>query len=220
MTFDRRQKVLSVLKKAFPEYPCFMGFDFIPELKACVQNKVPFVYTDHAYFGRGYEGGNFRVILSGIHQTSLKKYEKPRIEVKPYRVARGENILLFPPSVTISQTFDTGNWVQETIDELRKYTNRPIVIKKKADGPLWDYLQDAHAVVGYATVACVESALCGVPVLNRSDHDPCKPIAFPISEVESAKPVNLTRWLATLSYSQFHLTEIQNGFCREVLLGR
>lgn len=220
MTFDRRQKVLAVVKKAFPEFPCFFGFDYIPELKACIQSKTPFIFTDHAYFGRGYENGNFRVILNGIHQTKLKKYQTPRFKMKIPPLRSGREILVFPPSVTISQTFDTGTWVHDTVEELKKHTDRKIIVKKKNDGDLFEYLKTAHATIGYATVASVESAMCGVPALTNSPNDPCSPIGFrDFHWIHGFAQVDITPWVATLTYSQFHISEIANGFCREVLLG-
>lgn len=217
MTFDRRMKVLAVLKKAFPEYPCFMGFDFIPELKACVQSKTPFIYADHAYFDRGYDVGNFRVILSGIHQTEHKKYDEPRFKFRLGEPKTGRHILVFPPSATISQTFDSGSWTEEIVRELRRHTDRPIAIKRKQDGDLNRFLVDCHAVVGYATVASVEAKLHGVPAFSG----PWCPAMGPkdLSLIEKPELGDRVKWLAALTYSQFHLSEIENGFCREVLLG-
>jgi hypothetical protein len=221
LTFDRRQKVLSVLKKAFPEYPCFMGFDYVPELRACVENKVPFVYADHAYFNRGYEAGNFRVVLSDIHQTKLKDYSKPRFRVEGMEWRKGDNIVVFPPSATIAQTFvDARTWLQETVDAIRKHTDRPIIIKKKQDGELRNYLANAHAAVGYATVASVEAALHGVPVFC-GPHCPATPVGLSdLSRIEEPITPDRAPWVSTLTHSQFHLSEIANGFCREILLGQ
>ena len=220
MTFDRRMKILAVLKKAFPEYPCFMGFDYVPEQKQCITNSVPFIYADHAYFNRGYEAGNFRVILSGIHQKTLKPFEKPRFRVEGSQWKTGEHILVFPPSRTITQTFDCADWLDETVRVLRKHTDRPIVIKQKQDGELKRFLVNAHAAVGYATVASVEAALSGVPVFS-GPHCPATPVGLTdLTQIEKPITPDRSQWVATLTYSQFHLSEIENGFCREILLGR
>jgi hypothetical protein len=199
-----------------------MGFDYVPELKACVENKTPFIYADHAYFNRGYDVGNFRVIVSDIHQTKLKLfYFNPRFRVEGREWKKGDNILVFPPSVTIAQTFeDARTWVQQTVDAIRKHTDRPIIIKKKQDGELKNYLANAHAVVGYATVASVEAALQGVPVFC-GPHCPATPIGLSdLSRIEEPITPDRRVWVSTLTYSQFHTSEIENGFCRETLLGR
>jgi hypothetical protein len=224
LTFDRREKVRKVLRKAFPEFPVFFGFDYIPELKACIENKTPYIFADHAYFGRGYENGNFRVIVSDIHQTKLKDYDQPRykqLKVPNDWRESGEHILIFPPSATIAQTFeDARDWTDETYREIRRHTKRPIVIKRKQDGDLKNYLKNCHAAVGYATVASVEAVMCGVPVFCGA-HCPASPVGLmDLERIDEPFTGGKRLWIASLSYSQFHLSEIENGFCREVLLGR
>lgn len=224
MTFDRRESILAVVKREFPEFPCFFGFDFIPELKRHVEDGIPFVFVDHAYFKRGYENGgatgNFRVIKSDIHQTKAKNVDYPRMEVPMREWRKGDHILVFPPSLTIAKTFDAKGWVEETISTLRKHTDRKIVVKlKHARHPLSHYLQNCHAVVGYGTVASVEAALLGVPVFS-GPHCPATPVGLTdLSRIEDPAYPDRNRWLASLTYSQFHLDEIRSGYCREILNG-
>jgi hypothetical protein len=217
LTFDRRQQVVAVLKQAFPEFPVFFGFDYIPELKACIQSQKPFIFADHAYFDRGYEAANFRVIHSDIHQRSLKDRKAKVPKMHPWR--RGKNILVFPPSRTIAQTFDAKDWVSETVAEIQKHTDRPIVVKRKEDGALKPFLEDAHAAIGFGTVASVEAALHGVP-LFCGPRCPGTPIGLQdLSQIENPITPDRAAWFSSLCWSQFHISEIQKGLCREVLLG-
>lgn len=223
MTFDRRLKIGAVLKQAFPEYPAFFGFDYVPELKACIEAKTPFIYGDHAYFERGYEGGNFRIIKSDIHQLTAKKVDVPRMAVPMRDWRKGSHILVFPPSVTIAKTFESFGsygWVEKTISEIRKHTDRKIIVKlKQSREPLAHFLNDCHAVVGYGTVASVEAALLGVPVFS-GPRCPATPVGLTdLSKIEDPIYPDRNRWVASLTYSQFHLDEIKSGYCREILNG-
>ncbi len=219
MTWDRRQIVARALREQFDE-PVFVGYDFLPSLKDAIQNGRSFIYADHAYFDRGYERGNFRVIRSDVHQVHLKwaaesKGYEP--EFQPWK--RGTHILVFPPSKTMARTFDAQSWTDETVAELRKHTDRPIYIKGKADGPLEHFLRDCHAVVGYGTVASVEAAFMGIPVFT-GPKCPCTPIGLSdLSLIETPIYPERETWFNGLTWSQFHMSEIESGLCREVLGG-
>lgn len=221
MAHGLRQAVLDeYIRPQFPDYPCFFGFDHIEKLQQAFQSG-PFIFCDHAYLNRGYFNGNFRVIHSDIHQRKLVVRDKAKTfkyEGRPWR--KGSDILLFPPSNTITETFGAENWVEETIAEIRKHTDRRIVIKhKQAPKPLKYYLKDAHAVVGYGTVASVEAALYGVPVF-AGPRCPATPIAATdLSQIESPLTPDREAWFRSLTWSQFSLDEIRSGLCRETVLG-
>lgn len=217
--------VLSFVKQQFPDFPCFFGFDQIPEIKALIGE--PFIFVDHAYFKRGYDdgggtiGGNYRVIMSDIHQRKLVERPKAKTFVYEGRDWRkGDDILIFPPSETIATLFDAQNWVEDTKHELRKYTDRRIVVKNKyAPQTLKDYLKNAHAVVGYGTVASVEAVLYGVPAFC-GPRCPATPVGLKsLDQIESPVYPDREPWFKCLTWSQFHLSEIRSGLCRETLLG-
>lgn len=216
MTFDRRTPIRLEVQKWFEE-PVFFGFDYIPELQEAIRNG-PFVFVDHAYFARGYKRGNFRVIRSGIHQTTLKRVSGPKTftpNFKPWR--RGSHILVFPPSLTMQETFGAHKWVEETVAEIRKHTDRKIIVKHKHTvEPLEHYLRDAHCVVGYGTVASVEAAMHGVGVVS-GPHCPATPISTPIEKIEDPIYPDREAWFNSLTHSQFHVSEITSGLCKEAL---
>jgi hypothetical protein len=219
VSFDRRQQVLRIVRKAFPDYPCFMGFDFIPAIKQ--QLGKPFIYVDHAYIDRGYDRENFRVILSDVHQLKLLGREKPKgYQMKARRWKRGEHIVLFPPSHTMGRLFDAQSWAEETSRELMRHTDRKIRVKVKDSlEPLHEYLHNCHAAVGYGTVASVEAALAGIP-LFCGPHCPGTPIGLAdFSQIESPIYPDREPWFSSLTWSQFTLKEIEAGLCREVVLG-
>jgi hypothetical protein len=221
VTFDRRQSVLAEVKKQFPEYACFFGFDYIDALRGTMAKQKPFIFVDHAYFGRGYEARNFRVILSDIHQRQLVKRDKAkgfRYEGRDWK--KGEHILIFPPSPTIATLFGAQNWVEQVKAGLRDHTDRMLVVKHKhATDPLKHFLKNAHAVIGYGTVATVEAALYGVPVFT-GPRCPATPIGIrDPALIESPIFPDREPWFNSLTNSQFHIDEIRSGLCRETVLG-
>ena len=221
MSIDRRMEIRAELQKVFPDFPCFFGYDFLPDLKAVIASGKPFIYADHAYFRRGYEHQNFRVLLSDIHQRKLIPRDTAKTFIYEGRDWRkGSDILIFPPSKTIAQTFDADGWVEETKAEIRKHTDRRIVVKfKYTPEPLKHFLKTAHAVIGYGTVATVEAALYGVPVF-AGPRCPATPIAATdLSQIESPLTPDREPWFRSLTWSQFHISEIRSGLCRETLLG-
>ena len=221
MTWERRHIVLAVLEKAFPDYPCFMGYDYLPRLKATIASGAPFIYADHAYMDRGYHRGNFRVVLSGVHQKTIKPADKPKgYQMRAQEWKKGSHILVFPPSKTMAQTFDAEAWTGEVCGELAKHTDRKVKVKhKNAPEPLEHYLKDCHAVVGYGTVASVEAALFGIPAFCGANC-PATPIGLQdLSQIESPIYPDREPWFTSMTWSQFHLSEIQSGLCREIVLG-
>jgi hypothetical protein len=219
VTHDRRTGIRQEVQKWFDD-PVFFGFDFIPELRSA-QDK-PYIFIDHAYFDRGYRAGNFRVIRSNVHQVSLKtgRTDRPKTYTPRFDPKRkGKTILVFPPSETMQQTFDAQNWTDETVAEIRKYSDRPIIIKRKhTELPLEHYLRSAHCVVGFGTVAVVKALMAGIPAV-AGPRCPATPVACPMEKIESPEIGDREAWFNSLTWSQFHISEIQNGLCREVMNG-
>jgi hypothetical protein len=161
------------------------------------------------------------VILSDIHQRKLVEREKPKTFVYEGRDWRkGDDVLIFPPSNTIAATFDAQSWVEDTKHELRKFTDRRLIVKyKEAPKPLKEYLKTAHAVVGYGTVASVEAALYGVPVFC-GPRCPATPVGLKsLDQIENPAYPDREPWFKSLTWSQFSLSEIQSGLCRRIVLG-
>ena len=219
MTFDRRKVIRDEIQKWFDE-PVFFGYDFIPQLKECVEKGIPFIYGDHAYFNRGYPAGNFRIIRNDVHQRTPKKLgPRPGFRYPGPRQDKGSHILVFPPSKTMQATFNAQAWTDETLAELQKRTDRKLIVKKKdAPEPLSHYLKDAHAVVGYGSVASVESVLQGVPSI-AGPRCPTTMLGQSLDDIESPSLGDTEEWFNTLCWSQFHISEIKSGFCKEVMNG-
>ena len=200
--------------------PCmFFGFDAMPQLKQCWGQR-PFIYIDHAYLKRGYETGNFRVVVDHIHQTKLLDVSGDRLkrlEVRVYDWRKGREVIVLEPSRNVCNVLGVSpRWAEETALRLKNYTDRPIRIKSKGPG-LFGELKDCHAVVGLSSVAEVEAAIFGIPVF-ATEHSPAAPIAEKdFSKIESPIYPDRDAWLRSLSYAQWHVSEMSDGLTRRHL---
>lgn len=190
----------------------FFGFDsgYLDKMLQCWREEKPFIHLDHAYFQRGYDKGNFRVNLSHFHQTRILDAPDDRLKalgvgVEPWR--KGREVLVIAPSRRICEALGVVHWAKDTANKLRKWTDRPIRIKEKGPGLLGE-LKDCHAVVSLSSVAEVEAAKHGVPVFVTKDS-PAAPIAeLDFSKIETPVYPDRDKWLASLAYSQYHVSEM------------
>jgi hypothetical protein len=100
------------------------------------------------------------------------------LQINPWRQS-GEHILVCP-SRGISQTPPPRNWVESTIAELRKHTDREIRVRKhpgnwklraqEIDASLQEDLKDAWACVTWASTAGLKALLAGIPVIYTAPN--------------------------------------------------
>jgi len=83
--------------------------------------------------------------------------------------------LVCPSSDGVNAYLDQPNWTTETIEQIKRYTDRPIKIRNKPRGrgtsgpseakvPLSEDLKDAWCLVTSCSIAAVEAMCEGVPV--------------------------------------------------------
>lgn len=196
-----------------------MGFDQNSDnlVMQCMRECRDFYHIDHAYFDRGYEGGNFRVVKNGVHQRNIKHAPPSPREPKPWRTD-GDFVVVIPPPPKIAKIFGLTEWVEETVDILRRHTNRRILVKQKQTFmPLDFYLEKAHCLVSFASVAEVEAAMNGVPVFV-SPYSPAAPVGeFDFTKIEEPIRPNRQMWIDSLSYSQFHTSQMESGEAWRIL---
>jgi len=180
----------------------------------CWRKGLKFLHIDHAYFDRGYETGNMRVNVDHFHQSKLLDVPGDRVSkfgvvTQPWK--KGREVIVIAPSQKVCKVLGvSGHWAKQTGLALKKYTDRPIRVKEKGAGLIGE-LKDCHAVVSLSSVAEVEAALYGVPVF-ATGHSPAAPIAEKdFSKIESPIYPDREPWLRTLSYSQWHKSEMGNG---------
>ena len=127
-------------------------------------------------------------------------------------------------------------WAWRVIEEIRKYTRRPIVYRPK---PSWadavpikgtkfsrpptvltQELQNCHALVTFGSNSAVTSICQGVPVFVLGDGI-ARPMGLSdLSKIESPlypSDQDRMRWARCLAYAQWSLEEMESGECWKVL---
>lgn len=203
------------------------------EIKRHQTQKIPFYFTDMPYWNR-WMGNNrdscsWRIIPNALHCNWQQNYPNDRfkklnVTIKDWR-NNGEHILICPSSLTMNRFYNQNNWLNDTINELKKYTDRPIKIRHKPRSnktsgpraaiiPFEEDIKNAWAVVTLASIAGVESACLGVPVF-ASKESPCAILGnIDLSNIENPKLIDRTFWLNTLAYFQYTENELKKGVCK------
>ena len=140
----------------------------------------------------------------------------------------GRHIVVFPPSWWLCKNLGMSaeDVLQNTIDELKKHTDREIRVRVKKIGgqynpvPLHEDLKDCHAVVSYQSSAAAKAIIKGVPSFTITDKYSA---AIPMSQTDLSKietpiyPDNRYEWLSNLANHQFYASEIQSGYAKRYL---
>ncbi len=204
---------------------------------------------------------HFRVGLNGaFHNTAdfvnagspPDRWELLRREfglaLKPYR-RTGSHVLIVGqvPNDASLQGADIVAWMNATAREVKRHTDRPIVLRPhpctrpddlrrmaqsfEADrqvridvpptGTIQDALADCWIAVTYSSSSSVDALLAGVPALTMSAAN----IAWPVTDHDLAKLENPTlhpreQWLYDLCYAQWSPAEIESGIVWARLKGR
>jgi hypothetical protein len=144
----------------------------------------------------------------------------------------GRKILIAKPDEKPMKFYghDLDQWLDDTVTEIKKYTDRPIEIRDRApnriDRIANDTLEsalkkDIFALVTFNSNAAVESIFQGIPVFVLSPTHAASPVArTDLSEIENpyyADMDELVAWGRHLSYGMFHVSELRTGKAKKLL---
>ena len=221
----------------------FWGFvgnnlEMVKKLEARMHN---FWFTDTPYFGR-FDNNNlkpdnhyWRICKNRIHVSYLKdckadRFEKFGIKIKAPNFA-GKHVLVCPSSTGIHGYLDRPNWTNETIEQIKRYTDRPIRLRHKPRGrgtsgpseakvPLSEDLKNAHAIVTSCSIAAVEAVCMGIPVFSHEKGFASAMGNLHLEDIETPYYGDPEPWLYSLAYQQFTPEEIENGTAVEILMDK
>ena len=211
--------------------------------KQALERNIDFYFLDHPYFFRreairtGKTNSNTKSLfrrlvkndfnISKITDINPDKYNYFR-NIRPEKFVikdwkkTGSNILVFPPSYWMCHTMglDYEKLLEDTINEIKKHTDRNIVIRhKKQDGvnnpvSLTTDLDNAWVVVSMQSNAANESIMYGVPsftIFNK--YSSAVPMSLQdLSKIETPfYPDNRYEWLCNLCNHIFTIDEITSG---------
>ena len=210
-------------------------------IKKLEARKWKFWFTDTPYFGR-FDNNNlqpdnhyWRICKNKIHANYIKgckadRFEKFGLKIKAPNF-KGSYILVCPSSAGINDYLDRPNWTKETVEQIKRYTDRPIKIRNKPRGrgtsgpseakvPLSEDLKDAWCLVTSCSIAAVEAMCEGVPVFCDNKSFAVDVGNVELSDIENPYYGGPEPWLYSLAYQQFTPEELGNGTAVEILMDK
>lgn len=191
-------------------------------LKQCEWVGRDYYYIDHGYVGARHYDGYYRVskngrqaVILGDAAVSSERWEKLRVPILPWR-KNGRHVLVIPLTGAIAGFYgiDPKMWLDAVSGEVSKFTDRPILTKKKEEGELFSYLEDAWCVVTHSSNVAVDALLCGVPAVTLGESV-VAPVSWGLVDIE--KPVWRDRmgFFGALASHQFTFNEFRSGYAWE-----
>ena len=163
------------------------------------------------------------------------RFNKLGLKIKPWR-NKGDHILIVGQNMFDASLFgiDFEWWVKNTIQHLRRYTDRPIVFRDHPEnkdemrnlldtykwcnvsysnsGTINDDLKNAHCTISYTSGSSIDSILAGIPVIPCNECNFVWPISsHSLEDVENPKCNNREQLLYDLAYTQWSVEEIRQG---------
>ena len=240
---EQIQKRDNAVEKEPVSNSMFWGFvgNNLEMVKKLESRNHTYWFTDTPYFGR-FNNNNlkpdnhyWRVCKNGIHARFLKNCKPDRFEKFGLKIQaptlKGRHILVCPSSDGINNYLDQPNWTNDTIERLKRVTDRPIRLRHKPRGrgtsgpseakvPLSEDLKDAWACVTSCSISAIEAVCMGVPVFcdRKSFAEPMGNLN--LEDIEDPYYAGPEPWLYSLAYQQFTPEEIKNGKAIEILMDK
>ena len=206
-----------------------------------LKHNLPFYYMDSGYFGNYISPKNpngrklwVRIVKNNLQHTTIKnvpsgdRFKSLNIDIKKQN-RYGKHILLVLPSEKpcLFYNINLKDWTEETIETIKKYTDRPIKIREKPaqrsarlTNTIFDDLKNAHATVTFNSIAAVESVISGVAAftLAPTAADPVCDKDLSLIETPTIYHIDkLNAWANHLAFGQFHINELSNGTAWKLL---
>lgn len=188
-------------------------------------------------------GTTWRISFDNINKdgffgdTSDLDLERPKklgIELNSEQLNRKKEILIctqLPESLQWKNMPSIDQWVDNTIKDIRQYTDRKIVVRyhprhilrktspnfqieipKKIPNTYDDFDIDYnfHVVVNYNSGPAVQAAIFGTPVVCHTSSL-AYPVSIPLSSIENPHLPDRQDWFLRLSHTEWTLDEIAYG---------
>lgn len=191
----------------------------------------PFWFIDTGYtnFLHGKNKVWHRLVRNNLHHSTMFDAPVNRLGVfesfpQPWRES-GDKILIIEPGGFSAKTFgiDIAQWKKDVETEIRKYTDKKIVIREKLSKKVRQNLyqellnEDYYCVININSNAATEAVWAGIPIITLDRHITNSISRSKISEINDLAKPHLANWLCMLSYSQFTYDELINGTASTII---
>lgn len=162
------------------------------------------------------------LLIKAPEHYSGERWKRLAIQFKDARP--GRKILLVPPSEKVMKYFelDLDIWIENTVMQIKKHTQRPVEIRKKPSrearvsvNTMEQALEDdVHCLVTYNSIAALEAMIYGKPAIVLGPNcaqDICETKLQKIEFVQHPGRKQLTWLCRYLANNQFTYNEMLNG---------
>ena len=154
----------------------------------------------------------------------------PELKYNGWRKNPGSKILLI---MSTDKPFDfygdnRQQWIDNTVSTLKAHTDREIVVRDKAgrgertNDSIYDALDDdVWALVTYNSIAAVEAIQFGIPAFSLAPTAASTVSSTDLTQIENPPRPDeelIQRWLWSIAYGQFSLTELITGEAWKLVL--
>ena len=187
-------------------------------IRSCEWVGREYWHIDHGYLhgNKGYNG-YYRITKNGRQWAGNGDYAADRfnglqVRVRPW-YRGGTNVVVCPISKMVAdyEGIDHHQWLMAIVDEIQRNTERPVVIKPKGEGSLFDLFRDAWCLVTHASNAAVDAVIAGIPVFTLGPSA-ARPMGLSdLSKIDTPVYPDREQWLNGLAYNQWNLDEFRRG---------
>lgn len=204
-------------------------------MQQCWEDNRDFYYVDTGYFGNRRWKEWHRIVKNDLQHDQLvarpdDRFKRFNKEITPWK-KDGRKILVALPDEKPCRFYNTDleSWTTNTIEQIKKYTDRPIEIRARAprreDRVLSNTLQEAldddvFALVTFNSNAATEAVFYGIPSFVLSPSHAASPVCLrDLSMIETPLYAdNRYEWACHLAYGQFHISEMKDGTAMRMLV--
>ncbi len=117
----------------------------------------------------------------------------------------------------VYEYFDIAGYEGLVKHEIKCFTDRPIVVRKKGSSEgLQEQLAKAWCVVTHASMVAVDAVMAGVPVVVTGPSI-AKPMATEMRYIETPVFPEREPWFRSLAYAQFSQKDMRRGIVKPLL---
>ena len=204
------------------------------QMEECRAAGRDFYYMDTGYFGNGKRKLYHRITKNDVQNFGPiidrpgDRFSRTGVQLTKFRP--GTSILLAPPSQKLLNLYDINleEWLEQTQDEIKKHTDRPVVIRLKQgrsarvsnDTMEMALAQDVHCLVTFSSIAAGEALLLGKPAITLGPNAAAALCSQSLSEIETPKTPTLDEvaaWARHIAYCQFTEVEMRDGTAWQIL---
>ena len=198
-------------------------------MRHCEETGRDYYYVDTGYFGNEKKKDYHRVTKNAmqyfgeiVEHCPDDRFNRTRTALKPH--VPGNDILICPPSEKAMKYWglDLQEWLANTVAEVKKHTNRQIVIREKAsrsvrvniDTMEMALAKNVHCMITFNSIAAIESLINGKPVFTMGPNAAQRFANTDLSKIENPfmPQIDQIRMLmCNLAYQQFTVEEMRNG---------